>query len=191
MDAHPGDPALADEFGVTFSYLLAIRKPIIAAINGAAAGLGLAIACLCDVRFAAERAVFRTAFSQRGLIAEHGMSWILPRLLGPARALDLLWHPRKVTAAEALQLGLVNRVVADDQIVAEARSYIEEIAAASSPTSLMVMKQQVYRHMMLPLSEAMSDANQLMAESIARPDFKEGVASFLERRPPRFGRIGS
>jgi enoyl-CoA hydratase/carnithine racemase len=190
LDAQPGDPALGPDFQVTWGYLLAVRKPLIAAVNGPAAGLAMVIACLCDLRFASEDAVFRTAFAQRGLVAEHGISWILPRLLGPSRALDLLWHPRKVTAAEALELGLVNRVVARERLLDEARGYVRELAESGSPLSLMVMKQQVYRHLMLPLGEAMRDTNRLMDESLRRPDFKEGVASFLERRPPRFARVG-
>jgi enoyl-CoA hydratase/carnithine racemase len=191
LRASPGDKTMGEDFQVTFGYLLSIRKPLLAAINGPCAGLGLAIAALCDIRIASETAVFRTAFAQRGLIAEHGTSWILPRLLGPSRALDLLWHPRKVGAIEAREMGLVNRVVPGDELLATARGYIEEIAAASSPTSVMQMKQQVYRSLMQPLGESMNEANRLMEESLKRPDFKEGVASFVERRAPDFPRIGS
>ncbi len=190
LEASPGDPSLGPDFQVTFSYMLAIRKPLIAAVNGPVAGLGLAIAALCDLRFASDQARFTIAFAQRGLIAEHGTSWILPRLLGPSRALDLLWSPRRMDAAEAERIGLVNRVFPAEKLIPETRAYLEELAATTSPTSLMVMKQQVYRHLMLPLGEAMREANRLMAESGKRPDFKEGVASFLERRPPRFARIG-
>jgi enoyl-CoA hydratase/carnithine racemase len=190
LDASPGDPSMGPDFQVTFGYLLSIRKPLVAAVNGPVAGLGLAIAALCDLRFASDQARFTIAFGQRGLIAEHGASWILPRLLGPSRALDLLWSPRRMDAVEAERIGLVNRVFPAGKLIPETRAYIEELAATTSPTSLMVMKQQVYRHLMLPLGEAMRDANRLMAESGRRPDFKEGVASFLERRPPKFTRIG-
>ncbi|MCP4002747.1 MAG: enoyl-CoA hydratase [bacterium] len=189
LKAHPGDPEMGPDFQVTFGYLLSIRKPLIAAINGPAAGLGLVIACLCDLRFAAQTAVFRTSFSQRGLIAEHGSSWILPRLLGPSRALDLLWHPRKVDAQEALQLGLVNRVVEGD-VAEAAREYVRELAANCSPTSLRIMKQQVYQALMQPLGDAMREANRLMEQTLKQPDFKEGVQSFVKRRPPKFGRVG-
>jgi enoyl-CoA hydratase/carnithine racemase len=180
---------MGPDFLVTWGYLLTIRKPLIAAVNGPCAGLSFVIALLCDLRFASERARFTTSFSQRGLIAEHGISWVLPRLIGTSRALDLLWSARKIDAAEAERLGVVDRVVAHEALLPEARSYIENLAESCSPTSLMVMKQQVYRHLILPLGEAMEESNRLMTESLARPDFKEGVGSFVEKRPPRFGRI--
>jgi enoyl-CoA hydratase/carnithine racemase len=186
----PGDAAMGREFSVTYAYLLKVRKPIIAAINGPVAGLGLAIAALCDLRFASETAVFRTAFAQRGLVAEHGASWILPRLLGPSRALDVLWSPRKIDAKEALALGLVNRVVPGAELLREAKAYIEELAIWSSPASLMEMKQQVYRALQQPLDIAMNEANERMLQSFKRKDFAEGVGSFLENRKPSFPRIG-
>jgi enoyl-CoA hydratase/carnithine racemase len=186
----PGDAAMGREFSVTYAYLLKVRKPIIAAINGPVAGLGLAIAALCDLRFASETAVFRTAFAQRGLVAEHGASWILPRLLGPSRALDVLWSPRKIDAKEALALGLVNRVVPGAELLREAKAYIEELAIWSSPASLMEMKQQVYRALQQPLDVAMNEANERMLQSFKRKDFAEGVGSFLENRKPSFPRIG-
>ena len=188
--AEPGDSAMGAEFSVTYAYLLKVRKPVIAAVNGPCAGLGLAIAALCDLRFASESAVFRTAFAQRGLIAEHGASWILPRLLGPSRALDLMWHPRKVDAKEALALGLVNRVVPNADLLREAKTYIDEIATWSSPASVMQMKQQVYRALQQPLDVAMNEANARMVDSFKRKDFAEGVGSFLENRKPAFPRIG-
>lgn len=190
LDASPGDPEMGPDFHVTFSYLLSIRKPLIAAVNGPCAGLGFSIALLCDLRFVSEKALFTTAYSQRGLIAEHGTSWILPRVIGPSRALDLLWSSRRFDGAEAERLGVANRVFSPDRLLPESRDYIQELARSVSPTSLRIMKQQVYRHLMLPLGDAMRDANQLMAESLGRSDFKEGVASFQERRPPHFQRLG-
>ena len=189
LDAKPGDPEMGPDFGVAYGFLLALRKPLVAAVNGPAAGLGFVIAMLCDMRFASEKARFTTSFAARGLVAEHGISWVLPRLIGSARALDLLWSARKFDAQEALELGVVNRVVPDGEALNAARAYIEELAATSSPTSLRVMKQQVYRHLMQPLGDAWQDTNRLMAESLTRPDFKEGVASFLEQRPPKFNRV--
>lgn len=190
LAASPGDPDMGPDFQVTFSYLLSIRKPLIAAVNGPCAGLGFAIALLCDLRFASDKAKFTTSFSQRGLIAEHGMSWILPRLIGPASALDILWSSRKFDGAEAVRLGVASRVIEGDAVVDEARAFIEELAKTASPTSIQVMKQQIYRQLMMPLGDAMRESNRLMGESLTRPDFKEGVASFMERRPPHFARLG-
>ena len=177
------------EFRITWSFIPSLKKPVIAAVNGPCAGMSTAIATMCDLRFAADSAVFTTSFSQRGLVAEHGLSWILPRLVGPAKALDLLWSARRVDAQEAERLGLVDRVVPGDELLATARGYIEDLARNSSPASVMVMKRQVYLHLMKPLHEAMEDTNRLMAESLTRDDFREGVASFVEKRPPAFSRV--
>ena len=176
------------EFSVTWGFIPSIRKPVIAAINGPCAGMSFVIAALCDMRFASEKAVFTTSFSQRGLIAEHGVSWILPRLLGPSKALDLLWSARKFDASEAERLGFVDRVVPHEDLLTEARAYIENLARSCSPTSIMIMKRQVYIHLMRPLHEALEESNKLMADSLRRDDFKEGVASFVEKRAPAFPR---
>ena len=177
------------EFRVTWSFIPSLKKPVIAAVNGPCAGMSTAIATMCDLRFASDSAVFTTSFSQRGLVAEHGLSWILPRLIGPAKALDLLWSARRVDAQEAERLGLVDRVVPDDELLPTTRGYIEDLARNSSPASIMIMKRQVYLHLMKPLHEAMEDTNRLMAESLTRDDFREGVASFVEKRAPAFPRV--
>ena len=189
LAASPGDPDMGENFQVTYSYLLSVRKPLLAAINGACAGLGFAVAMLCDMRFVEQSARFSTAFSQRGLIAEHGLSWILPRVIGPSRALDLLWSARKFDGVEAERMGLVDRLVEDGASLDAAMAYIEELAASAAPNSLMVMKQQVYRHLNMPLGESMKETNTLMAESLSRSDFREGVRSFIEKRPPEFARL--
>jgi enoyl-CoA hydratase/carnithine racemase len=177
------------EFRVTWSFIPSLKKPVIAAVNGPCAGMSTAIATMCDLRFASDSAVFTTSFSQRGLVAEHGLSWILPRLIGPAKALDLLWSARRVDAQEAERLGLVDRVVPGDELLPTTRGYIEDLARNSSPASIMIMKRQVYLHLMKPLHEAMEDTNRLMAESLTRDDFREGVASFVEKRAPAFPRV--
>src|SRR5579884_2849913 len=168
------------------SFPRSIPKPVIAAINGAVAGIGLVQALMCDLRFAAAGAKFTTAFARRGLVAEHGISWILPRLVGPARALDLLLSGRIVLAEEALALGLVNRVVEADSLLATVLDYARDVAANCSPASVAAMKSQVYRHLQTDLATAMDESNRLMAESLRAADFREGVASFVERRPPKF-----
>ena len=190
LKADPGDKSMGDNFNVAFTYIMSIRKPVIVGVNGACAGLGMSIALLGDMRFGTENSKFVTAFAQRGLIAEHGQSWVLPRLIGSSRALDLLWSSRKVQAEEALRIGLMDRIVATDDLVSECQNYIENLAANCSPTSLMMMKKQIYRHMNANLHDAMVESNEWMAESIKREDFKEGVDSFMQRRAPDFKRIG-
>lgn len=165
---------------------LTIPKPIVAAINGACAGIGLVQALMCDVRFAAEGAKLTTAFARRGLVAEHGISWILPRLVGPARALDLLLSGRVVLAEEAQTLGLVNRTLAPEKLLDATLDYAHELAVNCSPASMATMKRQVYADLERTVSAALTDADRLMLESFKAPDFVEGVTSFLERRDPRF-----
>jgi enoyl-CoA hydratase/carnithine racemase len=163
-----------------------ISKPVIAAINGPCAGLGLVHALFCDVRFAAEGAKITTAFARRGLIAEYGISWILPRLAGMANALDLLMSGRVILAEEAHRLGLVNHVVPADQVLEEAHAYARELAQLSAPRSIAVMKRQVYGDLLAPMEPAVAEAEELMKESLVRKEFAEGVQSYLEKRPPRF-----
>ncbi|MFL5823761.1 MAG: enoyl-CoA hydratase [Solirubrobacteraceae bacterium] len=168
------------------TYALGIPKPVIAAINGPCAGIGLVHALMCDLRIAAAGAKFTTAFSRRGLVAEHGLSWMLPRLVGPAKALDLLLSGRVLLGSEAAELGLVNRAVDDGTALDEALAYARMLATECSPTSMALMKQQVYGDYDRTLAESVEEANRLMAESFSRPDFAEGVKSFLERREPQF-----
>jgi enoyl-CoA hydratase/carnithine racemase len=141
---------------------------------------------LVAVRFMADDAVLTTAFSQRGLIAKWGLSWLLPRLVGTAVALDLLFSSRKVTGTEAADLGLVNAALQGDQVLAHSQDYVRELARTSSPASMAVMKRQVYQQLHAGLFPAEREARRLMVESFSRPDFGEGVRSFTEKRPPRF-----
>ncbi|HTO54466.1 MAG TPA: enoyl-CoA hydratase [Myxococcota bacterium] len=189
LAADPGDPAMGDDFRKNYSYLWSVRKPVIAAINGPCAGMAMPIALFCDLRFAGESASFTTAFVRRGLIAEWGLAWTLPRLVGSAHALDLLLSGRKIDAREAERIGLVNRVLPDEQLVSHCQDYVRELAANSSPASMMVMKRQVYQQLTRELGPSLDEAVKLMVESFSRPDFKEGVQSFLERRPPKFPRV--
>ncbi len=189
LDADPGDPAVGDDFRGTYTYLMSVRKPVIAAINGPVAGMAVPIALCCDLRFASDRAVFTLAFSKRGLVAEWGSAWILPRLVGPAHALDLLFSSRRVDAEEACRIGLVNRVVPHDELLPAVRKYVADLAAECSPGSLRIMKRQVYQQLTRELGPSELEAIRLMKESFERPDFKEGVVSFIEKRPPRFGRV--
>ena len=179
------DGARAD-FRGPYAYFPTIGKPIIGALNGATAGLGLVVALYCDVRFASDAAVFTTSFARRGLIAEHGISWMLPRLVGLPHALDLMLSARKIDAAEALRMGLVNRVVPHADLASSVRAYAQELAQLVSPRSMAVMKRQLWEAQFQTLAEATTVANEEMTRSFATADFKEGVAHFVEKRPPRF-----
>jgi enoyl-CoA hydratase/carnithine racemase len=171
------------------TFTLSVPKPVIAAINGPCAGIGLVLALMCDVRFVAENAKLTTAFARRGLVAEHGISWILPRLVGPARALDLLLSGRVVLGREAVELGLCNRATPAETVLEETLAYAHELATQCSPASMAQMKRQVYAAMQEPLADALAEADRLMLASFAKPDFAEGVASFVERRDPRFAAL--
>jgi enoyl-CoA hydratase/carnithine racemase len=144
------------------------------------------MALMCDVRFAAAGAKFTTSFARRGLIAEYGISWILPRIVGHGVALDLLLSGRVFLAEEAAQLGLVKEVVAPDDLLARAITYAEDIAANCAPSSLAVIKQQVYADTMRDVFDASDQAEKLMHDSMQRPDFIEGITSFFEKRQPNF-----
>ncbi len=189
LAAAPGDAAMGADFSIAYTYLLAVRKPVLAAINGPCAGLGFCFAVLSDMRFVERQAKFSTAFAGRGLVAEHGVSWLLPRLIGTSRALDILWSARRFDGEEAEKIGLADRLCETGTALESARQYIVELARTVSPTSIMIIKQQVYRHLMLTLGPAMEETNRLMEESLTRPDFREGVRSFLEQREPAFKRI--
>lgn len=184
-----GNLAAADRKPVTFP--LTVRKPLIGAINGACAGIGLVQALMFDVRFAAAGAKFTFAFARRGLIAEYGSSWILPRLTGMSRAIDLMMSSRVFTSEEALELGVVNYVKPKDQLLDAAIAYASDIAQNCSPTSIAVMKQQLYGHALVDVDTALAESNELMRESLARDDFKEGVKSYVEKRPPAFPPLGA
>ena len=174
------------DFRKRYSYLPAVPKPIIAAINGPAAGLGLILSLYCDLRFASEKARFSTAFSRRGLIAEHGISWVLPRIVGLSNALDLLFSARMVDAHEAFRMGLANRVFPEEGFMAGVLAYASDLATQVSPRSLRVMKRQVWEAQFQSLAEAASSADRELVLSLQSDDFREGVAHFLEKRLPEF-----
>lgn len=174
------------DFRMTYSYFPTVPKLIIGAINGPCAGLGLVIALYCDVRYAAENAVFTSAFAARGLIAEHGISWTLPRLVGIANSLDILCSARKFGAQEALHMGMVNRVLPGADLLPAVREYAKQIATTVSPRSVAVMKKQVWDAQFQTLAESIVVGDAEMKESFLSEDFKEGVAHFVEKRAARF-----
>ena len=176
----------APDFQKKYSYFPAIGKPVIAAINGPVVGLGLVITLYCDLRLASDASRFSTTFARRGLIAEYGMAWMLPRIVGIANALDLLFSARTIDAAEALRMGLVNRVFPQEAFLQKAQESAQELASTVSPRSLRIIKRQVYEAMSQPLAEAFDISVREMMACFRTQDFKEGVAHFVEKRPPAF-----
>jgi enoyl-CoA hydratase/carnithine racemase len=178
-DGRPVRPAL-------FSFLLDISKPVIGAINGVAAGGGFVLAMMCDLRFMAEEATLTTVFSKRGLVAEHGTSWLLPRMVGLSRALDLMWSSRKISAVEAYRVGIADRVVPNAELIPTVAAYVDELAATVSPRAIAVIKKQIHRHLERSFDDAVIESEKLMNEALRHPDATEGAQSFIERRPPKF-----
>jgi enoyl-CoA hydratase/carnithine racemase len=174
------------DFQKKYSYFPAIGKPVIAAINGPVVGLGLVITLYCDLRLASDASRFSTTFARRGLIAEYGMAWMLPRIVGIANALDLLFSARTIDAPEALRIGLVNRVLPQETFLEKVQESAQELASTVSPRSLRIIKRQVYEAMSQPLAEAFDISVREMMACFRTEDFKEGVAHFVQKRPAAF-----
>jgi enoyl-CoA hydratase/carnithine racemase len=166
-------------------------KPVIAAINGAAAGLGFVLALWCDIRISAADAKLTTAFARLGLVAEHGVAWLLPRIVGRAHASDLLLSGRIITGAEAEGIGLVHRSVEGEQALAEAMNYARELVNSGAPVSWGTIKRQLADAERLSLHDAYEQAAGLAAPALASADHREGVAAWREKRAPRFGPLSS
>lgn len=175
-----------EDFLTEYTYPMSLPKPVIAAINGPAAGVGFVLALAADLRFCSDSARMGPVFAKRGLIAEYGVSWLLPRLVGPANAADLLFSGRIVGADEALSMGLVNRVFADAVFLQQVLSYARSMAESVSPRSLRVMKRQLWDDQFSTLSESVDVAIEEMKLSLKSDDFREGVAHFVEKRAPKF-----
>jgi enoyl-CoA hydratase/carnithine racemase len=190
----PGTPAqmaqpgfgVASEFDASFAYHFGLRKPVLAAMNGAAAGVGLALACFADLRFAAAGAKFTTAHGKLNLPAEYGLSWLLPRMIGLARANELLLSSRVFLAEEALTLGLVNEVHPAETVLAATRTYARNLIDRVSPNALRQTRWQIYRDLHRDVGSAVTDSERLISEMMREPDYREGVAAFLEKRSPRW-----
>ena len=165
---------------------LRLGKPIIAAVNGACFGSGMQQVLCCEVRFASEDAKFATAYTRRGLVAEFGMSWLLPRLVGTGNAMDLLLSARLVRAPEALAMGLVNRVVPAASLVGEAIAYARQLATHCSPRAMQAIKRQCWQDLAGDFNASYARSETMLAEATTHDDFREGVQSWQENRPPVF-----
>jgi enoyl-CoA hydratase/carnithine racemase len=180
-----------DEVPGLFTWLLAVPKPIISAVNGVAAGGGFVLTAMSDLRITSTAGSFTTIFSKRGLIAEHGMTWLVPRLVGTGAALDLLWTSRKIDAAEAHRIGLVQQVVEPDDLLAACRRYVVDLAENVSPASLADTKRLVYEGYGVRYPEALREIDEVQYAALDRVDAKEGAAALIEKRAPDFPRLGA
>ena len=174
------------EFDADFAFHFGVLKPIIAAVNGPAAGVGLVLACYCDLRFAAQGAKLTTSHGRLGLPAEYGLSWLLPRLIGVTRAADLLLSSRVVLAEEAEHLGLVNRTLPPAELLPFTYDYARRLATEIAPSSLAATKLQLYRDLHGDVGTSVADASARLADMMRGADFAEGVAALGARRRPRF-----
>ncbi len=184
--ATPGQ-GVRPEFDAELAYHFGIAKPILAAINGPVAGIGFALSCYCDLRFAARGAKFTTAHGKLGLPCAFGLAWLLPKLIGLPRALDLILSSRTFDADEAHDLGLVTAVVDGPDLLDHVHGYARMLATTVSPASLAASKRQVYDAFHLTAAEAVRAAEAMLDPMMAGPDYREGVAALREKRPPVFG----
>lgn len=185
--ANPGY-GVAPEFDHSFAFHFGLTKPVIAAINGPAAGVGLVLACFADIRFAAAGAKLTTAHGKLGLPAEYGLSWLLPRLIGLTRANDLLLTSRTFFAEEAAAIGLVNTVLPGEELLAHTYQYARNLARHVSPASLASTKRQIYRDLHQGVGASVEESERLLRTMARGPEFREGVAALLEKRQPEFRR---
>ena len=175
------------EFDELFAYHYGLDKPVLAAVNGPAAGVGLALACYADMRFAAAGAKLTTAHGKLGLPAEYGLSWVLPRLIGLTRAADILISSRHVLAEEAAAMGLVNAVYPAEDVLPRTREYAQMLIRSASPASMRVTRHQMYADLHRDVATSVREAEILLREMMMGIDYREGVAAFLEKRAPQFG----
>jgi enoyl-CoA hydratase/carnithine racemase len=188
--ARPGY-GVRPEFDHAFAFHFGMRLPVIAAVNGPAAGVGLVLACFCDIRFAAEGAKLTTSAGRLGLPAEYGLSWVLPRLVGVGHAADLLISSRVVEAEEAARMGLVNRVHPPADLLPAALAYARDLAEHISPASARTAKAQLYADLHGDVGFAVARSEALLEQMVRRPDFAEGVAAWRDRRPPEWPAAGA
>jgi enoyl-CoA hydratase/carnithine racemase len=174
------------EFDAELAYHFGVQKPIIAAVNGPAAGIGFALACYCDLRFAAAGAKLTTAHGRLGLPCAFGLAWLLPKLIGLPRALDLILSSRTFTAEEALDLGLVTAVPPADRLLETVGAYARTLATSVSPASMAASKRQVYEAFHLSAAESVRAAEALIDPMMAGPDYREGVAALRQKRTATF-----
>ena len=183
--AQPGF-GVAAEFDASFAYHFGLNKPVIGALNGAAAGVGLALACFCDIRFAVPGAKLTTAHGKLNLPAEYGLSWLLPRMIGLPRATEILLSSRVFTTDEAYALGMVHALHDADSLLPAVRDYVRQLVETVSPGSLRQTRWQIYRDLHRSIGASVDDSEALLNAMMKEPDYREGVAAFREKRRPHW-----
>ena len=181
----PGDPE-HPAYGTVFGFPLAVAKPVIAAVNGAAAGVGFVLACFCDIRFGAAGAKWTPSGSKLGLPAEHAISWILPRLIGYGRAAEWLFSSRTVLSEDAQTMGLLHAVHPPEEVLEATLTYARRLIDEAAPSSLSTTKRQLTLDLFRPLAESAEEANRLVEEMIGSDDYRQGIRALIEKRPPGF-----
>lgn len=184
--AQPAGYGLHPEFDHQFAYHFGLSKPVLAAINGPAAGVGLALACYADLRFAKPGAKLTTAHGKLNLPPEFGLSWILPRHIGLTRAMDLLLTSRVFTTDEAFDLGLINQLHPADELLPRTLEYAEALASNVSAGSLKASRQQVYLDQHRGVGASVDESLQLLTAMMGHADYRKGVAALQEKRSPDF-----
>ncbi len=174
------------EFDENFAFHFGLAKPVIAAINGPAAGVGLALACYADLRFAAAGAKLTTAHAKLGLPAEYGLSWLLPRIVGLTHANDMLLSSRVVLAEEAEKMGLLNGVFPPEELLPRTYAYARNLATTVSPSSMRETKRQVYSDLHRDVGASVRDSEALLERMTTEPEYREGVKALVGKRPPQF-----
>ena len=186
VGAVDGGLNLPAAFAAKYAWIASVPKPVIAAVNGPAVGVGMVLPMFADIRFASDTAKFGTAFSKRGLVPEYGLGWLLPRLIQPSKAFDLLYSARLVEADEALEMGLVDKVFPTNELLPAVMDYARELATAVSPRSNRVVKQMIYQGLDQGFDQAMEQCLAEMMKAQTSDDFKEGIAAWKDKRVPNF-----
>ena len=183
--ANPGY-GVRPEFDTNFAFHFGLTKPIIAAINGPAAGVGLVLACYADIRFAVRGAKLTTAHGRLGLPAEFGLSWLLPRLIGLSRANELLLSSRVFLTDEAAKLGLIHQLCSSEELMPEVCAYAQTLARSIAPSSMQVTRRQIYTDLHRDIGSAVAESESLLDQMTTSADYREGVKALLEKREPNF-----
>jgi enoyl-CoA hydratase/carnithine racemase len=183
--ANPGY-GLSPDFDQPFAAHFGLSKPVIAAVNGAAAGIGMALAAFADLRFATPGAKFTTAHGKLGLPPEYGLSWILPRVMGLTRAMDVLMTSRVMLAEEALEWGFINAIHPAEELLPRTLEYAEQLASSVAAGSLRETRQQVYLDLHRDVGTSITESLRLLDKLMKHSEYRQGVEALVNKLPPNY-----